>query len=81
MVKYCCEFCEYTTDRKQSILEHLRRKTPCSHMNNKDYVYFKYLDLYICRLCNYETDSYNNVYQHLYKSCKIVKEKTIRIGK
>ncbi len=26
MVKYCCEFCEYTTDRKQSILEHLRRK-------------------------------------------------------
>jgi len=65
MVEYNCSFCHYKTDRKQSILEHLRRKIPCSHVNNKDYVYFKDLDLYICRLCGYETDTYINVYQHL----------------
>ncbi len=75
MVKYCCEFCEYSTDRKQSLLTHLRREEPCSHKNNKDYVYLKNLGLYLCRLCDYETDTYCNISKHLYRSCEIMKKK------
>jgi len=74
-LKYCCSYCPYKSNKKHNMIAHLKRDDPCNEKNNKQYTYFRDLDIYICKLCKYMTSNYNTVIKHLSKICKVKKER------
>jgi hypothetical protein len=71
--KYCCEICDYNTDRKSNLDNHNLSAKHIKSMNSNEIKQFLSTD-HICEICNKKYKDYSGLWRHK-KKCFVKEEK------
>jgi hypothetical protein len=71
--KYCCDICDYTTDRKSNINNHYLSAKHIKSMNSNEIKHLLSTD-HTCEICNKKYKDYSGLWRHK-KKCFIKEEK------
>lgn len=68
MSEYSCSICNYTSDKRDHIVGHFRRKKSCGR--GKKYIIENKIDI-ICDYCLKKFSNTSNLNRHMFNSCKL----------